>query len=490
MTAAARYPRPIVGIFLLVGLLAGCGSRVSAGEVLAGAGRVPVELRLPPGLAAAPAQAQPRASAGRARTEPRQPAQVERITSPTRPNPPGVRAPAGRGDVVTRQPAASIPATAGSRGSTCPRALSPVAIGQIGTFSGVAGPITAGTRSAMSLWATQVNARGGVACHPVRLYQVDDAGDPARASAAIKDLVANRKVVALVGSSVTFSVSGFRPQIEALKIPAVGGDLLTTDWHASPYMFPQASSVDDQIIGIARAGVAAGYKKLGLLYCVELGVCGYIAAKLKSDEARKTGATLVYDAPITVTQTDYTAQCLNARKAGVDILGVGADGATMGRVARSCAAIGFRPILAIGAGAFSLEQTEDPLVRRFGVVTESPVVPWMTEDAAGMQALRESIRRYAPTLIPDGQFMLGWTSGKLFEAAVAKLAADERAGDLTSGLILEGLGSIRNETLDGLTTAITFTPGQTRASSSGCIYVARLSLGGWAAPNGSKPLCN
>jgi len=59
----------------------------------------------------------------------------------------------------------------------CAPGLAPVPVGQVGTFSGVLGTITASARAALSLWATDLNARGGLACHPVRIYSEDDAGD-------------------------------------------------------------------------------------------------------------------------------------------------------------------------------------------------------------------------------------------------------------------------------------------------------------------------
>lgn len=69
------------------------------------------------------------------------------------------------------------------------------------------------------------------------------------------------------------------------------------------------------------------------------------------------------------------------------------------------------------------------------------------------------------------------------------MAAKARAGALTSALILEALGTVKGEKLDGLTAPITFTPNQKSAASSGCIYYELLTPQGWTAPRGSRAVC-
>jgi branched-chain amino acid transport system substrate-binding protein len=165
------------------------------------------------------------------------------------------------------------------------------------------------------------------------------------------------------------------------------------------------------------------------------------------------------------------------------------DGAAMTRVARSCAAIGYRPLLAAGSLSFSLQNTEDPNLRAFGMVVGSPVAPWMAQDTPATRAFHEALTRYDPSLSPDGETMLAWTSGKLLEDAVDKLSAAVRDRELTAEQIIAGLGRIHGETLGGLTGRLTFTPGQQHAISSGCNYFERLGPNGWSTPTGTRPVC-
>jgi branched-chain amino acid transport system substrate-binding protein len=484
---AFRRLRAAVPVLLALTLLAGCGSRVSAADVLADSGGSPVTITLPPDLlrqpgpdGAPPTLAQSVAAPTIAGNAPAGPIRAPNGAIVGGPNSrPGYNAP-----TRSTPEAASTAARA-----TCTGPRSTVTLGQVGTFSGVVGAITASARFAMAAWAKDINARGGLACHPVQLFTEDDNADPARAAAAVGDLVARHHVIALVGSIVAFTSAGFVPVVTAAKLPAVGGDSTDPQWFTSPWMFPQGASLDDQAVGILKAGVAAGHRKVGLLYCVETSACTYVDKQIKDVGAKAAGADLVYDSPISITQTDFTAQCLNARNAGVDLLGLAMDGSSMTRVARSCAAINYRPLLAVGAPTFSLRDSEDPNLRAFGMVCESPVAPWMTTDTPALRAFHAAMARYAPNVKPDGESVLAWSAGILLEHTIATLSVVERAGDLTTGSVLAGLSRVHHDTLGGLTGPLTFTPGQRHAVSTGCIYFERLGPDGWTAPDGSRSIC-
>jgi branched-chain amino acid transport system substrate-binding protein len=370
---------------------------------------------------------------------------------------------------------------------TCAHPLDPVAIGQVGFFSGFAAPITGSIRTMLAVWVKDINARGGLACHPVVLYSQDDGGDASRSAAAVQELVAVRRVVAFVANA-PLAVAGFRYAVEAAKVPAIGGGD-SRDWFESPWLFPQGASLQDQVVGVIRNGVAAGHKRLGVLYCVEATQCAEAITAVRDGAAKAAGAELVYDAAVSIAQTDYTAQCLNARDAHVDQLALGLDGASITRVARSCAAIGYRPLFSTSSGVLSPGQAADETLRSFGVATASGQVPFTLSDTAGLRSYREALARYAPNQAPDGASVIGWTCGKLLEAAVARVAEAARTGPITSALLMKGLGQIRDESLGGLTAPISYSPGQRHATSSGCVFYEFLSTTGWSAPRGSRPVC-
>ena len=469
-------------------LLAGCGTRADEAEIRAGAGTAGTVTLTQESLD------QLRAAAAGGGTVPT--TGVPAVDLPTGVVEPGSVVP-GTGSAPaapgTTNPGRAVPGTqtaaAGAATAACTQKLAPVALGQVGTFSGLAGAVSAAARTTAAIWAQDVNARGGLACHPVTVYARDDGGDPARAAALVRELHAQTKVVALIDSVVVFSVAGFRTAVEDLKLPVIGGELLAPDWNESPYMFPQGAGFFDQIVGFLKQGVEMGKKKIATLYCVEVTACSEGIAYGRSTGVKKAGGELVYDSAISLTQTDFTAQCQNAKNAGADQMVLGMDGSAMTRVARSCAAIGYRPLFSGIGGTISSAQAADPTLRSFGLAVASGVAPWTETDTPGLKAYREALTRYAPALQPDGASIQAWVSGKLLEAAIAGVAAKARAGALTSPLILEGLGTVKNEDLDGLTGPITFTPNQKSAKSSGCVYYELLTSQGWTAPKGSRAVC-
>ncbi len=499
------------GCAVLAGLtlLASCGTRVSAEQTRAGGSiSLPADVLDQVRRAAATGAAGASASAGLRRDSPDAPERGSAGSRPVAEADAAVgiiaevagSAPAAVAGSLERRPAAvprsgplrpvgapQVPApSAPAAGCVAPGA--PVTLGQVGSFSGIAGPITAGARTALAVWARDVNLRGGIACHPVVLHSVDDAADAARSAAVVEELANNRKAVALVGSFTVLSMAGFRSAVEDEKIPAVGGDVLSTDWNDSPYFFPQGAGFDAQVFGLVKQAVDAGQRQIGLLYCVEAASCTSGAKKIEAQTA-KAGGTLAYSSAISLTQTDFTAQCQNAKSAGVEVLGLAMDGSAMGRVARSCAALSYRPKFAASGLIISPAQATDPDLRRNGVATASVNAPWMREDTPGQRAYHRALEAYAPGAVPDAASIAAWSAGKLFEAAIAALGTEARDGAITRELVLKGLGLVRKETLGGLAPPITFSPGQARAPEIRCVYYELLTTDGWIAPRASRPVC-
>ncbi|HEX3827841.1 MAG TPA: ABC transporter substrate-binding protein [Sporichthyaceae bacterium] len=481
--------------------LAACGTRVSHQAVVAGAGAGTVSLdpssiaALHSAVAADPARAttavpSPQPPGTAAASQPSQTVSAPSDRSPAARTPdrrPGAVVAPGKAAQAWQAvvPAGSAEAPTNTR---CTRSSEPVAIGQVGTFSGLAGTVTAPIRAALAVWAKDVNARGGLACHPVAVWSDDDGGDPARAAAEVQELVAEHHVVALVGNLVAASINGFAPAVAAAKIPAIGGGSYTMQDFDNRWFFPDGASVQDQVMGVLRDGVDQGHRRLGALYCVEATVCTQADEYFKNGAA-PAGAAMVYNAPVSITQPDYTAQCLNARDAKVDLLGVALDGASIGRVARSCTAIGYRPVFAASAAVFGPDQANDPTIRSFGVVTITTEAPWFLDDQPGLRAFHEAMDRWAPTSNLTNASLIGWTSAELFRAAVEKVADQAGTGPITPELVLTGLGRIHDDTLGGLTGPLTFTPDETHATSNGCVFYELLTTAGWAAPRGSRPVC-
>jgi branched-chain amino acid transport system substrate-binding protein len=497
--------RPLSAVLFLT-VLAGCGTRVDHAAVIAAAGAGQVSFSpqtltalredAPPMTAArVPRRTRPDAPTTSPQTllpqgapvpVPMPPAAAAGTTSPTR-TAAGLPATTPKGPAPTR-PQAHAQVTASAPVTACARQLDAVVIGQVGAFSGVTGPIFGAARTALAVWAQDINARGGLACHPVKVYSADDGGDPTRSAYLVHQMTTEHHVVALVGNLV-LSPNGFVPAVEAAQVPAIGGTTGTLVEFNNRRFFPAGASVDDLILGLLRDGVDLGHKRLGVVYCVEASLCTDDYKKVRDEYAKEAGAQLVYDSPASITQPDYTAVCLNARDAKVDLLGLALDGASIARLARSCDAVGYRPLLATSAAVFSPENAADPTVRKFGVATVTGEAPWFLDDQPGLTTYRQAMARYAPTTLLTGAATIGWTAAELFRAAVEKVADQARNGPITTALVIQGLGRIHDDGLGGLVSPLGFTPDEPHATSTGCVYYELLTTAGWTAPRGSRPVC-
>ncbi|MGQ0629634.1 MAG: ABC transporter substrate-binding protein [Sporichthyaceae bacterium] len=488
----------VTAVVALSALLAtGCGTRADDAEIVAGAGGGPADLppavldrvraalggvpgapvaSTAPGAPGAPAAARESGS-GQLPTAPVGKPGKSPGTGGQPATPANQAAPKGADTAIAARPAA------------CTTVGTPIPIGQVGSFSGVAGPITASARTALAVWAKHINAQGGLACHPVEIFVADDGADATRAASAVAQLVNDRKVVALVATFSSLSMTGLIDGVEKAKIPVVGGDLLALEWNSHPLLFPQGAGLEGQAGGAIQQLVSQGKTKLGLLYCVEASACT-TGAKIIPERAKAFGAEIVYSTPVSLTQTDFTAQCQNAKNAGVQALGVAVDGSSIGRVARSCAALGYFPPLISNGLVISPAQAEDPGIRKNTLFTASSNAPWMRTDTPGQKEYAAALAQYAPGLETDGASMATWSAATLFAAAISKLGDDAIGRPITTADVFTGLGRIKNETLGGLAPPITFSPNQKFAPLSRCVYFELLTVEGWTAPLGSQPLCS
>jgi len=75
-------------------------------------------------------------------------------------------------------------------------------------------------KTAMML-ADQVNAAGGIGGHPLELIVYDDEGDPTKCALAVRKLITQDKVCAIIGPSLSGFSLAVLPEAEKHKVPLV-----------------------------------------------------------------------------------------------------------------------------------------------------------------------------------------------------------------------------------------------------------------------------
>jgi branched-chain amino acid transport system substrate-binding protein len=360
----------------------------------------------------------------------------------------------------------------------------PVVIGSVGTLSGPVGAAMQGGPRAVRVWAKALNTGGGLGGRPVEVVVADDGGDPFRYQAILRDLVEHKGVVAFVSNMAAFTLAAGSTYLEEKRVPVIGGDLTSSMWNESPMFFPQSGGEQALVWGMVANGAATGKRRFGSLACRESDGCTH-ADHYWFDQGWVTQAGMepAYRARISIAQPDYTAECLTAQRAGVEVLAVVADGATARRVAVSCARQGYRPTLSIAGPAVDERlvggETASTLDGTLGTVA---TFPYVLHDTPATEEFHTAMARFGTGEPLSAAASQGWVSAKLFERAAGGPEL------LTSERILAGLWGLTGETLGGITAPRTFVR-EGKNPDVRCFSVMKLTTTGWTAPRGSELIC-
>jgi ABC-type branched-subunit amino acid transport system substrate-binding protein len=97
-----------------------------------------------------------------------------------------------------------------------------VAVGQFAAFSGAAAQLGLRMRAGIEAYFKVVNAQGGVNGRQLKLVTRDDGYEPEKTKAAVKTLIEEDKVFALIGSVGTPTGLAALPILTAASVPIVG----------------------------------------------------------------------------------------------------------------------------------------------------------------------------------------------------------------------------------------------------------------------------
>jgi branched-chain amino acid transport system substrate-binding protein len=350
------------------------------------------------------------------------------------------------------------------------RAGSPVVLGSFGVGAGPLGALVAPIPVAVRAWAADVNARGGLAGHPVKVIFADDGGDPQRALAIARQMVDHDKVLAFFGTYMVTTLPAVLPYLEEQRIPMIGSSNGSEAADHSAMVFnPQVGSDLGTAWSYLLALTAQSDKrKVAVLYCSEASTCAnqYDGVKRIAPEA---GAEIVYAGQMSIAQPDYTAQMLAARNNGADVVMCICDPPTQIRMIRSAHRQGWHPTF---SATYSMDQDQIKAggTDVDGLLAAASTVPYSTSPK--MRPYLDAVARFVPGGALGGVGAAAWTQGKLLERIAPFLAGEPP----TRPSVLSGLASLDHETLGGLVPPIAFPDGD-RAKVNLCIVPLRFGDG-------------
>jgi branched-chain amino acid transport system substrate-binding protein len=401
---------------------------------------------------------------------------------------PGATAPAGGstpGGSTTGggQRTATTAAASGqapAAGPTCPNGpLAPVNIGHIGGYEGLVGATLNGGLEVAQIWAKSVNSRGGLNCHPVNLIAVNDRNDPNTNASLVRQLVEQKSVIAFVGNLTPLSLSGGLSYLQQKGVPIVGGDLVHPAWISSPIVFPQGLASDlgaaasmQQGVKVARQRGLPNPDRTAMFVC-EVEACTSAGGSVAAHNGE--GYNLVYRPNISIVQTNFANECMQAKSQNVGVVFVAGAGATLEAAANSCHDQGYSPQFVTYSLAIQDSISGNPNLEF--AVGASPTFPWMLKTGPAAE-YGDALKRYAPNLVTSGASSQVWTAGKLLEAASTKLPANPNSSD-----IIAGLRTLKGNNLGGLALPLTFS-GTGANNQKGCYFLVQVLNKKWTAPHG------
>jgi branched-chain amino acid transport system substrate-binding protein len=371
--------------------------------------------------------------------------------------------------------------------SSAPATGAPIKVGLICSCSGSPfGVFNVPGEDEYKAWVNTVNAAGGINGHQVQLIVKDDANSPGNSVTDIQSLISDH-VVAIADTS-NFD-EAWAKTVQAAGIPVVGGYSSGVPFGNNPDFYPVGQTNDSAIFAVLTTAKNAGASNLANVYCAESPICAESVPAFTA-----TGKTLnvpvVYNAEISATAPNYTAQCVAANQKGVKSVFIGDASAIIVRVATDCNRQGYNPIYVQEEGGFGLNEASAPGLKNT-LWLESPTLPYFDTSNASVQAANAAMDKYYPgvrenkDLFVHDAFTL-WASGRLLADAI-------KAGGLTAGAtptaaeVVSGLQSLKGDTLGGLTSPLTFAAG--KAHTVDCWFTARIQNGVPTVENNAQPTC-
>ena len=381
--------------------------------------------------------------------------------------------------------AAPVEGSAGAAGGPNAQAAvkrSEIVFGSFGVEAGPLGTISGPAAPAIRAWVADVNSRGGLAGHPVRVILADDGGDPARAQAVVRQMVERDKVVAFFYPYAIGTLVPVLPYLEEKGIPVLGqmGAETLADYSAAvfqPFMAADKGTAWGFMLSLAAQ---TDKKKIGILWCREVSACSLVKDGIRKLSGYK-GLEVVYDAQISFAQPDYTAEVLRAQQAGVEIMMTFADIATVNRVAQSSHRQNYHPIQ---SATHNMQHSEalnyaDELD---GLLTYSRIPPF---NSPKMAPYMKAMRTYQPKA-PIGELGgAAYVMGQLLEAKIAPLLDD----DPSPAEITEAMYTLKNETLGGLLPGIGFPRQKDRSTVNLCVIPVTFKDKKFLTPAGEAFIC-
>jgi branched-chain amino acid transport system substrate-binding protein len=244
-------------------------------------------------------------------------------------------------------------------------------------------------------WVADVNARGGLNGHPVRVVFADDGGEPAKALALARRFVEQDGAIALYMEHGPGTFQAVAQYVEEKKIPVIGSSNSNVASARSPMTFVVGPAAEyglvwTQILPLLE--YEPDKHKVSILYCRESPSCK-AGRDILVGFSQRIGIQVVHEGQVGLTQPDFTAEMLAARNAGAEAIVPFVDNNTVIRMARSAARQNYRPVFSAQYASHDERFLKNGGADIDGVLVGASMPHWTSPK---LNDYRAAMQRYVP----------------------------------------------------------------------------------------------
>jgi ABC-type branched-subunit amino acid transport system substrate-binding protein len=331
-----------------------------------------------------------------------------------------------------------------------------ITLGILSPFSGpVAAPIGDPLARGVEVFFKHVNDNGGIDGFKVNLIEKDTQYNP-QLEVTLYNQIHNQVLLIAdsLGTPTTFAIKDLAAQDHMLVSAATLSSALADEKYlilvGTPYRLQVENAFDYVVNKLGVKNPATGIIYQNDDYGQD-GLTGY------KEAVAAYGLHDVGQASYAVTDTDFTAQVSQMKKAGAKYVFLTTLPSVTAKIVGTAAALGYSPQWILQSPAFSTlllgVPSLVPLLSKCWIVSQGAT--WGDSSKPGMAQLLADVAKYAPDQKPDGFFEFGYTESYI-TYAILKKAADN--GDLTRDGVFNAFESLKNVDLGGLLPPVTYGP--------------------------------
>ncbi|MCB1154371.1 ABC transporter substrate-binding protein [bacterium] len=310
---------------------------------------------------------------------------------------------------------------------------------KIGSWAPLTGPAAsyAIVAKAQQAYINSINDAGGIHGRMLKLELRDDAYQPAKTVAAVKELVEKEQVFAFaagIGTATGMAVKDYLDENQKVWVGPATGSSVWAD-PPSKYRFAVYPTYGTEATLLVEYA-AKNFKKKKLAVFYQNDAFGEEGLKAVRATAARLGLEVLEEVSHEMTDTDLSSQALKVKSSGADTVVIWSTPKHAAMFVKSAAKIKYKPQY------FTTSTLTDPVMFQlagdaWNKVISADWMPLPTDETEGVAEFKAAMEKYAPG-IPLGNFTM--VAFVLTEPLIEGL---RRAGrDLTTEKLVDAMDSL------------------------------------------------